>query len=88
MFGKRRRSAEDFKEEIASHLAHEADDLRDRAKCADPEAAARRIFGNTTKLEETSYERRHWMGFDHLKIDCARLFGNCEPGLVSARWSF
>lgn len=69
MFGKRRRSPEDFREEIASHLAHEADDMRDRTKCADPEAAARRAFGNITMLEETSYERRHWMWFDHLRID-------------------
>jgi hypothetical protein len=61
MFGKKRRSPEDFKEEIASHLAHEADDLRDRGKCADPEAEARRTFGNVPKLEERSYESRHWM---------------------------
>ncbi len=70
MFGKRRRSPEDFKQEIASHLAHEADDVRDTSRCTDPEAAARRAFGNITKLEETRYERRHWMWFDHLRIDC------------------
>jgi macrolide transport system ATP-binding/permease protein len=69
MFGKKRRSPGNFKEEIASHLAHEADDMRDRGKCADPEAAARRAFGNVTKLEERSYESRHWMWFDHLRID-------------------
>ncbi len=69
MFRKKRRSPEDFKQEIASHLAHEADAMRDRGKCADPDAAARRAFGNITALEETRYERRHWMWFDHLRID-------------------
>jgi predicted permease len=69
MFGKKRRSREDFKEEIASHLAHLADDLRDRGRCSDPEQAARRTFGNVTKLEEKSYERLHRMWLDHLRAD-------------------
>jgi predicted permease len=74
MFRKKRRSPEDFKEEIASHLAHESDDLRDRGKCSDPEAAARRAFGNITAIEEKSYERRHWMWIDHLKMDLRQAF--------------
>lgn len=69
MFGKNRRSPEDLREEIASHLAHEADDVRDRGRCADPESAARRAFGNITALEEASYEHGHWMWFDHLLLD-------------------
>ncbi|HZQ51089.1 MAG TPA: ABC transporter permease [Bryobacteraceae bacterium] len=69
MFWKKRRSAEDLREEIASHLAHQVDELRDRGRCADPEAAARRAFGNITAFEEASYERRHWMWLDHLVLD-------------------
>ena len=69
MFGNKRRSPEDIKEEIASHLAHEADDRRDRGKCADPEAAARRAFGNIGLVEEKIYERQHWTWFDHLRMD-------------------
>lgn len=69
MFGKKRRSPQDLREEIASHLAHEADDFRDRGGCADPEASARRAFGNITALEEASYERRHCVWLDHLVLD-------------------
>ncbi len=69
MFWKKRRSPEDLREEIASHLAHQADDIRDRGKCPDPQAAARRAFGNITALEEASYEHRHWMWLDHLRLD-------------------
>ncbi len=69
MFGKKRRSPEDLRAEIDSHLAHQADDIRDRGRCGDPEAAARRAFGNITVLEEASYERRRWMWLDHLRLD-------------------
>lgn len=69
MFGRKRRSAEDFEREIASHLAHEADDLRSTGKCPDPQAAARRAFGNITALQETSYERSRWLWMDHVRLD-------------------
>ncbi len=74
MFRKKRRCPEDLREEIASHLAHQADDLRDFGGCADPESAARRVFGNVTAVEEASYEHQHWMWFDHLKRDLRQSF--------------
>jgi hypothetical protein len=69
MLWRKKRSVEDFKEEIDSHLAHEADQIRDTGRCADPEAAARRAFGNVTGAQEACYEHRHWMFFDHLTRD-------------------
>ena len=45
MFWRKKRSFDNFKEEIDSNLVHEADQLRDTASCADPDAAARRAFG-------------------------------------------
>ena len=52
MFWRKKRSLDDFKEEIASHLAHEADQIRDTGCSADPESAARRAFGNVTAVQE------------------------------------
>jgi len=52
MFGRKKRSLEDFEKEIRSHLDHEADQIRDTASCADPDAAARRAFGNVTAVRE------------------------------------
>lgn len=69
MFWKKRRPPEDLQEEIAAHLAHEADDIRARRACADPEGVARRAFGNITALKEASYEHWHWMWLDHLILD-------------------
>jgi predicted permease len=69
MFPRNRRSPDDFKAEIESHLAHEADQLRDTTHSTDPEAAARRAFGNVTAVEEARYEHERWMLFDHLMRD-------------------
>jgi predicted permease len=69
MFWRKRRSPEDFREEIESHLALEADQLRDTARSAHPEAAARREFGNVTAVQEAHYEHGRWMFFDHLMRD-------------------
>jgi hypothetical protein len=70
MSWRKKRSLEDFKEEIDSHLAHEADQIRDTGTCADPDAAARRAFGsNVTTAQEACYEHEHWMFFDHLTRD-------------------
>lgn len=67
MFWRKKRSFDDFREELESHLAIEADDLR--ATSSDPDAAARRAFGNLAAVEESWYERNRWMLFDHLKRD-------------------
>ncbi|MBV9761394.1 MAG: ABC transporter permease [Acidobacteriaceae bacterium] len=74
MFWRKRRSEEDFEREIASHLAHEADDLRDSGKHSDPEAAARRAFGNITAIREASYECSRWLWLDHLGLDLRQAF--------------
>ncbi len=68
-WNKKRRSPDDLEQEIASHLAHEADDVRDQGTSSDPESAARRAFGNITALHEASYESKHWLWLDHLKLD-------------------
>jgi len=69
MFRRKKRSLDDFKTEINSHLAHEADQIRDTGSCPDPDAAARRAFGNVTAAEEAGYEHGRWMFFDHLMRD-------------------
>jgi predicted permease len=69
MLWKKKRSAEDFKQEIASHVAHEADQIRDTTHCPDPESAARRAFGNITTVQESRFEYQHWMWLDHLGRD-------------------
>jgi putative ABC transport system permease protein len=69
MFWRKRRSLDDFQQEIDSHLAHEAGQIRDTKSCPDPDAAARRAFGNVTATQEASYEHGRWMFFDHLMRD-------------------
>ncbi len=69
MFWRKKRSIEDLSEEIESHLAHEADQIRDTRSSADPEGAARRGFGNVTAAKEAWYEYMHWRFFDHLTRD-------------------
>jgi len=66
---RKKRSLDDFNDEIQSHLMHEADQLRDAGASSDPDAEARRAFGNITSVQETHYEHRHWMFFDHLTRD-------------------
>lgn len=66
---RRKRSLEDFQAEIDSHLAHEADQVRDRGSCPDADAAARRAFGNVTAAQEAGYEHWHWIFLDRLARD-------------------
>lgn len=69
-FWRRKRSLRDFNEEIQSHLALEADQMRDACNAgADPETAARRAFGNVTAVRETFYERGRWLFWDNLVRD-------------------
>ncbi|HWC95271.1 MAG TPA: ABC transporter permease [Candidatus Sulfopaludibacter sp.] len=65
MWRRKRRSFEDFREEIESHLAIEADALRE----AGSKTAARQAFGNVGAAQERWYEHGRWMVFDHLKRD-------------------
>jgi macrolide transport system ATP-binding/permease protein len=83
MFWRRRkRSLADLKAEIDSHLAHEADQVRDAGGSPDPQGAARRAFGNVTAVEEAHYEHHHWMFFDHLTRDFRQAFrqATARPG--------
>src|SRR6516225_3187752 len=66
----RKRRQSDFAEEIESHLALEADRLRDQGLSpSEAETAARRQFGNLTRAEERFYESRRWLWWEHLKRD-------------------
>ena len=69
MWWRKKRSLEDFKDEIESHLAIEADEIRDAGASGDSDAAARRAFGNVVATQERWYEHSHWMFFVHLRSD-------------------
>ena len=60
MFRRKKRSFEDFRAEIESHLELEADE--DSGSQAD----ARRAFGNVAIAQERWYEGSRWMFFEHL----------------------
>jgi hypothetical protein len=67
---KRKRSAEDFAEEIKAHLELEADDLRHEG-LSEEEAQwkARREFGNVRAAQERFYMTRRWVALDKLVRD-------------------
>lgn len=67
---RRRRKLCDFNAEIAAHLQLEAERLQEQG-LPEPEAklAARRAFGNPTRVEERFYESRRWMPYDLLLRD-------------------
>ncbi len=69
MWWKKKRSFEDFKQEMESHLAIEAEEIRETSPFADSDAAARRAFGNLTGTGERWYEHSHWIFFDYLSRD-------------------
>uniref|UniRef100_Q023R3 Permease n=1 Tax=Solibacter usitatus (strain Ellin6076) TaxID=234267 RepID=Q023R3_SOLUE len=69
MWRRKKRSFDDFRQEIESHLALEADELRDSTGSADPTVAARRAFGNVTATQERWYRDHHWMILDNLRRD-------------------
>src|SRR5450631_4453817 len=64
MFG-RKRSAEDFAEEIKAHLELEADELRSEGLTADEARwKARREFGNVRAAQERFYMQGRWAWLD------------------------
>src|SRR5258705_12824633 len=69
MWWRKKRSFVDFKEEIESQLAMEADEIRDTALSADSKNAARQAFGNVAATQERWYEHSHWMFFYYLSRD-------------------
>ncbi len=70
MFWRRKRTRDDFAEEIRSHLAMEAEQNRESGGAdKDAEAAARRAFGNVTSVQEALYEHGKWLFWDQLGRD-------------------
>lgn len=66
----RRRTDEDFRREIESHIDLETQRLVGEG--VDPETArhtARKTFGNVSAASEQFYERNRWMWFDELRQD-------------------
>ena len=66
----RKRSTEDFAEEIKAHLALEADELQ-REGLSEDEARrkARRAFGNVREAQERFYMKGRWAWLDKLLRD-------------------
>jgi predicted permease len=70
MFGRRKRSDGEFVEELQTHLALEADRLREEGYSEDEaQAMAHRNLGNVTQAHERFYESHHWMWLDRLQQD-------------------
>jgi predicted permease len=69
-FWRKKRRTLDFSEEIKAHLAHAADEFEENGMTrAEAEAAARRAFGNVTRVEEKFYEFGRWQMWDQLVRD-------------------
>lgn len=67
---RKRRAQADFAAEIESHIAAEADRLREEGMSApDAEHAARRKFGNALRAQELFYERGRILWWDDLRKD-------------------
>jgi predicted permease len=66
----RKRSAEDFAEEIKSHLELEADDLKQEGLNEDEARwKARRAFGNVSAAQERFYMKDRWAWWDRVWRD-------------------
>lgn len=80
------RQPEDFRDEIAAHIEHEAERLI--AEGLPPEAAwatARRRFGNTTQARERFHESSRWIWLDDLVRDFVQAARNLRrnPGFAA-----
>jgi putative ABC transport system permease protein len=87
MFGKRRRSQDDFDAEMQAHVELEADRLREEGMTQDDAlAAACRAFGNRALAGERFYHSTRWTWWDDLRQDfkyaCRTLRRN--PGFAAA----
>ena len=64
----RKRSAEDFAQEIKAHLELEADDLKQEGLSEDEARwKARREFGNVSAAQERFYLKDRWVWWDKLR---------------------
>ncbi|HSW51476.1 MAG TPA: ABC transporter permease [Bryobacteraceae bacterium] len=67
---RRRRSSQDFSDEIQAHLAIETDRLRQDGLSEEEAAfAARRAMGNVMAIQERFYDARHWNWLGQLRQD-------------------
>ncbi|HEX5438653.1 MAG TPA: ABC transporter permease, partial [Gemmatimonadaceae bacterium] len=86
-FWRQPRSERDFAEEIESHLEMEAERLeREGVAPQEAELAARRDFGNVTRLQEAFHERHRLLWLDHLRQDvgyAARSLGRAPIVVVT-----
>jgi predicted permease len=66
----RKRKASDFTAEIAAHLEHETERLKEQGLSeVEARATARGAFGNLTRAQERFYESGRWLWWDHLTQD-------------------
>jgi len=66
----RKRKSNDFAAEINAHLELETERLKEQGLSeAEARTAARRAFGNVTRVEERFYESGRWLAWDHLDQD-------------------
>jgi predicted permease len=67
---RRKRTAEDFAEEIQAHIELEAEELRQQGVSADDARwQAKRTFGNMRAAQERFYTRGRWQGLDRFLRD-------------------
>ena len=82
---KRKRSAQDFAEEIQSHLELEAEELRDEGLNAEEARwKARRQFGSVRAAQERFYLKDRWAWLDKLRRDLRYAFRSLleNPGFA------
>jgi predicted permease len=76
---RRRRSPEDFRDELDAHLALEVEALlQEGVPTHDAQGAAKRTLGNRARIEERFYERHRWRAWDELRQDARqalRIYG-------------
>src|SRR5215472_1437516 len=70
MFGRRKRSPEDFSEELRAHLSLEIEQLKKEGLSGkEAEFAAHRKFGNIIQSEEQFYESTGWIRLEQFCKD-------------------
>jgi hypothetical protein len=81
----RKRRGEDFTREIRAHIDHEAARLiADGMEPGEARAAARRAFGNVTRVQERFYERGRLLWVDHFRQDVRCALRNIRHYPVAA----
>lgn len=79
-------SDDEFRDEIEAHVALETDRLIEEGLSPDDAAAAaRRTFGNLTRVRERFYESRRWMWLEDFRLDTRFAFRSLKrsPGFMT-----